>query len=393
MPNSAVESFLLHTSKLSFTDLAPEIQLIIFKYAFFKNISLIPIITSCKQLYRRFAYLIYRFNAMTFTSEGYSAPFFAPYSTKNSVLTYSSLNKQKLCQRELAVLNVISRRQSHIIHHREDFCLQMCPLSAKFEALVVLNVECDSPRLLMMLLTSLPRKLQVVSVNFTGRKTSLKRDDEHSSHRQLSEPPEGLKYFSISCSKRFTKSLVIPHAFMDYQQTGPSEENLHRYETSECITKLRNLLLSIREKNPVHNQRLKLVLGSLIYTILKASKDSLLKVEIEGFDLLLVFDPDHSTPPFRMPSLKVLCFDSASMTWWEKWLNKFQLENYHNSKVGKIRFPVLICDDVIGNRVYYKQVDSLHVYQPGGESALRHWYTASRDVKRVLNNALGLYMR
>lgn len=337
--------------KITLLDLPAEVFKRIIYFVHCSGHSIIPIITSCKQFYNIWAYLIYMTKVVQinddtrFRSNGSSS------SSSKAVNTLNYLKNHKMdVAAHITVLNLRTRTsifRSDKLPVNSEIFFDVLP---SMQRLIVLTIDANEPRTLFQSFCHLPKNLQVfkLKINLT----------EH----QISKI--NIKIFktditNLSKSKKLEYIEIVSTLYdLSYKRIHPE---FGTFDTNNAAlegfifgdffnTKMARIIDLIHKKS--NKILVKDKIGEVIYNFLQKNRSKLIKIELLAIDLRLIFNIDERRIPFTFDQLRMFVFDNTSRVFLQHWLSYFQQANQVPCYRGM--YPLLVCLDRLGERIYFQ---------------------------------------
>lgn len=333
---------------ITLVDLPNEILTKIIFYVFAQGYPILPIITSCKSFYSSFIYIIYLSNVIHIEEFCHLCARDRFKSSTIHILKFLATHKEGITAR-IPVLNLHSNVSTLLINKTDTEFLSYLPLIVPFSYnLVVFNLVLNSTVLLFRVFHILPANLKVLVLRMEMTRLQLAMANLRLMDKDV-EPVTELKnieYFEISSHNC---EIIVDHFHPELgsraipDRTRGGVRALH----DSALTKLYNMVQSKTNETKVKNR-----MGQLIYNFLSLNRQSLLKVEIIGIDMSLVFNKE-SQKPFRLPRVRLISFDNTTSINMHEWIVEFQLEN--NRPTFRNLNPILLFHDKLAGRLYLKE--------------------------------------
>lgn len=332
------------------------------------NISIAPLVLSCKELYYAYRHLLYLTRVAYVEEYVHLAKGSRKKKPNTGLLDVLETTPELMS--DIYVFNVHLNLSTLFINHQNNRVVKFIPKHLSgFKRLLVLNISLNSAPLLLRVFTSLPQSLKVLVVRLevTRLQLSLTRLKHVKKVHFVSHCPN-LKYFEIiSHNCELTFGHLHPElSKFKYSSEIPEEITFQDNSNRPNMKFLQNINHKTREF------KVKSQISSIFYKFLCMNNTSLLKIEIVGIDMNLIFNKEflNQSPSLVFPELRLLSFDSTSRVNLNKWLREFQLCNLKPSYAD--RPPLLICHDRLSRRLYYKYSDILRA-ENGNMSEIEVW--------------------
>lgn len=329
-------------------DLPPEVFKIIVFFMYRSNHSIVPLVTCCKQLYQRFAYLIYSTKIVHIKDD--QRIFSNTESHALNTLQYLDKNKKNVAA-AIPILSVYFRKSyfsSDNLPLSTGLLFNTLPIMSR---LVVLTIDADEPILLFKSFCHLPPKIQVLRIYINFTKNQLSRIDPKAfpkdDYEKFSEVQD-LEYFEVKSRKYNLVSRHIHPSWGSFSMNPNLEEEraFEHFFTSGLARAYERI------KGEGRKSLVKETIGHTIYNFLQKNKSKLIKMEFMGIDLNLIFNIDNFRSPFQFDALRMLFFDNSSRLFLTKWLPTFQQQNMYPTY--RTHYPLLVFYDRLGQRIYFK---------------------------------------
>lgn len=346
-------------------DLPKEIIGRILNTAFVAGIEISQFIFSCKYFYYNYRHLIYITKDCNIEEHNH---LFKKYRNRTKLIDLIESDTE--LSKNIYILNIHSNLSS-FLNNKKCKILEFLPNNLKdFNNLIVLNISLNSIELILNLFRILPKRLKVLIMRLEIKKVQFLKFNKKliNTKKSISYLPE-LKYFElISHNYDLLFNHIHPEfSRFDYSFLIPEEISFqNNLETM-------NMKLFEKYKNNTNEFKWKLEFSLILNRFTKINYRNLIKIEILGIDLNLIFN----NASIFFPNLRLLSFDNTSRINLTKWINEFQQENRFKSY--KDKFPLLICHDRAGRRLYYKTADVIRNQE--GISEIESWNYESNACK------------
>lgn len=362
-------------------DLPPEIFRIIIYFIYSSGSSIIPIITCCKELYEKYAYLIYMTKVVHLNLDDspskhlFSRSFLglsnsSSYSNKSKeTLKYLSNHKNDVTY-HIPVLNITSNvsnssflpSNSNSTSFTSSYAINNIPLLApllfdtlpSMKNLVVLTIDADNPFILFQSLNHLPPNIQVFRLFIQFTKHQLGHIDQSTISIDLNKLStlSKLESFELESKKFALVSRHIHPELIPFRwNPNLSEQTSFNQFFANKLLKTYNRLMKKSNSLVIKNK-----IGEIIYYFLQKNQSNLIKIDLTGFDINLIFNSKKQLP-FHFEKLRMLFLDNCSRIM-NQWLPIFQINNQIQT-FGN-RYPLVVFYDRLGQRIYFRdtKIDS-----------------------------------
>lgn len=349
---SAFKSNTPELPKLTLLDLPPEVFRRIIYHLHCSGQSLIPLITSCKQFYDTWAYLIYMTKVVQIDDD---TRFRSGRGSSSSLKAFNTLNYLKNHKIDVAahitVLNFKTRTSFFQLDKLPKISKTFFDFLPSMIRLVVLTIDSNEPRTLFQSFCHLPKNLEVFMLRINLTKHQISRINPKlfiETHFNKLSRVKKLEYIEVESTQYELSYKKIHPEFGSFNWNSLMDENLSFGNFFN--TKMAHLIDTI---NLNRNKFLiKERIGELIFNFLQKNRFRFIKIEILNIDLRLIFDQNNFRMPFTFDRLRMLVFDNTSRIFLQDWLSYFQQANQVPGPRGY--YPLLVCLDRLGERLYYQ---------------------------------------
>ncbi|KAH3677224.1 hypothetical protein WICMUC_001805 [Wickerhamomyces mucosus] len=378
----------------SIIELPTEIILKILFHIYSSKSPISPFIQSCKVFYSSFEYLIYAIKPISIEEITDDYGDIKPNSLKCQNPQYSEQILKRLLNPDSDILinhihslNIKSFRSIklyNVMNKCDQLLVKNLLLKKNFTKLTMMKLSINSIFQLFKLLPNLPQNLKMINIklvkimnNYSFRKIDITNLLNY--NYTINKLPH-LNYFEINTQYSDISINHINPLLGHYSSLSRVHEEI-KYSQNLNSTFVK-FYHSLQEKFSNRN-RIKRLIGKLVYDFIKINHSKIYKFECIGLDLSLVFNNKYDQFPLKFPELRLMFFDNTSRTNMNKWITEFQKLNC--SQTFNDQFPLLLLFDKAGGRLYFKSCNKIRSFNSQAEITLWEFSDQYRTLYAAFN--------